>query len=473
MSSPPHYDLVVIGSGPSGEKAAVKAAYFKRKVALVERETLFGGAGVNTGTLPSKTLKETALYLSGKNDKGVYGVERALGKATTIEDFLFRQKHVCSTIEAEVRANLERHKVDIYHGIGSFDDAHTIRVSRTGADDIILTADHTIIATGSYPFHPPGMPFDHERVHDSDTILELKFIPHSLCIVGAGVIGCEYATIFATMGTKVHLVNDRDKILGFVDEEVALSLVEQMRLAGIEILFNAEVLSVTAPSPDQPVCIKLKSGAELNVEMFLFAAGRSGSTADLHCDRAGVVVGKREQIPVDAEYRTNVPHIFAVGDVIGFPSLASTGMDQGRVAVTHILETHDLDSLAKLFPYGIYTIPEVSMVGMTEQDAIKANLSYCTGKASHARTARGLITGTTNGYLKLVFLREGLVIIGVHIIGHLASELIHFGLSLVSEKKTVLEVISVVFNYPTLHDLYKYACYDGLGNLSGHKIKAE
>ena len=456
------YDLIVIGSGPAGEKAAVKAAYFGYRVALVEKESVFGGAGVHTGTLPSKTLKETALFFSATYENGLYGVDRTFLRSTTIEDFLFRKNQVCATFGKEVKDNLERHKVDLYHASAYFEDPHTIRVGTTS-----IYGTFILIATGSYPFHPSTIPFDGDTIHDSDTILSLKKIPASLCIVGAGVIGCEYATIFAAMGTEVYLVNDRDQILSHVDGDITKELVMQMQKSGIEILFNTALESVSREAAG--VCVHLKTGKKLLVESFLFAAGRSGCTKTLALEKAGVPIGKRETVEVDATYRTQVPHIFAVGDVIGFPALASTSMDQGRVAVAHMFHMQDLQHIASVVPYGIYTIPEVSMVGMTEEDGNATGC--CTGKARYSDMARGTIMGAQSGFLKLVFTRNTQQIMGVHIIGTQASELIHYGLSLVKEKKSLSEVIGEVFNYPTLHDLYKYAAYDGLGSLSGHKVK--
>jgi NAD(P) transhydrogenase len=472
MSAPVSYDLVVIGSGPAGEKAAVKAAYFGRKVALVEKASVLGGAGSNTGTLPSKTLKETALYYSGKLERGLYGVDKGLMRSAQVGDFLFRQRKVTAWAEAQTRANLQRHKVDLYQGFASFDDAHHVRVTAPDSSHV-LRGEYVIIATGSYPFHPEGTPFDGVRVHDSDTILQLQDFPRSICIVGAGVIGCEYATIFGTMGTKVHLINDKDQVLSFLDDEIAGALVEQMGRDGIEIAFNASVTSLHVPEQaGQPLRVALSTGKTVEVDMFLFAAGRSGATKGLGCERAGVTVGKREAIVVDESYRTSAPNIYAVGDVIGFPALASTSMDQGRVAVSHIFKTKDLDSLPKIFPYGIYTVPEVSMVGHTERETAKLFPSSCVGLARHEHMPRGMIMGAKDGFLKLVFTKSDLIIRGVHIVGPLASELIHFGQGLVDGKKTLMDVVSTVFNYPTLHELYKYAAYDGLGNASGVKAGA-
>ncbi len=464
------FDLIVIGTGPAGEKAAVKAAYFGHKVAIIEKETVFGGAEVVTGTLPSKTLKETALYFSGKYEKGLFGIDRDLKHEASVEDFMFRKNFVSNAAAQEIQDNLKRHTVTIFRGTASFEDTHTVRI--TGPDAQVIQGEYIIIATGSYPYHPANIPFDGKRIHDSDSILQITRFPTSLCLVGAGVIGCEYATIFSTMGTKVYLVNDKDKILPFIDHEVADSLVQQMQAGGIEILFNTSIASITAPkSDDEKIEVTLKSGEKIHVDMFLYAAGRSGNVKDLQIDKIGLNVGPREQVIVDKEYRTNIPNIFAVGDVIGFPALASTSMDQGRVAVAHIYQTQDLEHLPTYFPYGIYTIPEVSMVGITEDEAIKNNLNYMTGKARYSDMARGKILGAKAGFLKLVFSKDDLTVLGVHIIGHIATELVHYGVILVEEKKNLNEIIGQVFNFPTLHDLYKYAAYDGLSNYAGHKVK--
>jgi NAD(P) transhydrogenase len=464
------FDLIVIGTGPAGEKAAVKAAYFGHKVAIIEKEKNYGGAEVVTGTLPSKTLKETALFLSGKFEKGIYGIERELHHEASVEDFMFRKDFVTASAAQEIYENLIRHGVTIFHGTASFEDSHTIRVK--GDKEELISADYIIIATGSYPYHPANIPFDGKRVHDSDTILQIDRFPSSLCIVGAGVIGCEYATIFATMGKKVYLVNDKEHILPFIDHEVSKDLVAQMQAANIDILFNKSIDSIQpAASEKEMITVRLKSGETLSVDMFLFAAGRSGNIKDLKCEKIGLNVGPREQIYVDAQYRTNIPHIFAVGDVIGFPALASTSMDQGRVAVAHIFQTQDLEHLPSHFPYGIYTIPEVSMVGVTEEEATKRSMNICIGKARYADMPRGKIIGAKAGFLKLVFSRDELRILGVHIVGHLATELIHYGVLLVEEKKSIHDLIGQVFNFPTLHELYKYAGYDGLSNLTGHKVK--
>jgi len=471
MPSSHDYDLIILGTGPAGEKAAVKAAYFGKKVAIVEKEKYYGGAGVNTGTIPSKTLKESALYYSGKYDTGLYGHDRVLDGKTTIQDFLFRKNYVIESLEHEVVKNLQRHKVDLFHGTASFVDKHTVNIAGDDGDKKISGA-FILIATGSYPYHPDDIRFDGIIVHDSDTILNILRIPESLCIVGAGVIGCEYATIFGVMGTKVYLVNNSDRILPFLDDEITQALVTQMHEDGVNILFNASIDEMILPdNVEDDIQIRLKDGMVFDVDMFLFAAGRSGSTRALHCDNAGVELGKREAVIVDDQYRTSQDNIYAAGDVIGFPALASTSMDQGRVAVSHMFNIHDLDKLPKVIPYGIYTIPEVSMVGISEEQAIESGMDYVVGRSHHAKVPRGRIMGTRSGILKIIVSKDDMVIRGVHIMGRMASELIHYGLSIVQTEKTVSEVQSTVFNFPTLHDLYKYACYDALGNLSGHKVK--
>lgn len=455
------FDLIIIGSGPAGEKAAVKAAYFGYKVAIIEKEALFGGAGVVTGTLPSKTLRETSLYFSDKLEKGLYGIDRTFSHEVSMIDFMYHKNRVTDSASKEVFNNLLRHHVSLFYGVASFEDAHTIHVQ--GKDNALLFGEYIIIATGSYPYHPENIPFDHKRIHDSDTILELNRHPSSLCIVGAGVIGCEYATIFATIGTHVYLINDQKKILPHLDQEIADALVEEMQNSNIDILFNTSVESIHVPPSDQaPLEIYLKNKKKLKVDMFLFSAGRSGNIKQLKLEKVGVKTGEREQIVVDHQYRTNIPNIFAVGDVIGFPALASTSMEQGRIAVAHIFQTQDLEHLPSYFPYGIYTIPEVSTIGITTEAAQEKTIPYAIGKAYYANMPRGKIMGAKKGMLKLIFHKDTLQILGVHIIGRIATEIIHYGVLLVEDKKTLHHVISQIFNCPTLHDLYKYAAYNGL-----------
>lgn len=368
------YDLIVIGSGPAGEKAAVKAAYFGHKVALVEKALQFGGAGVVTGTLPSKTLKETALYLSGKYDKGLYGVDRDIAGEATVENFMYRKDLIIASGSKEVHDNLLLHEVDVHHGTAQFVDAHTIHIK--GHEEKTITGQYILIATGSSPSHPENIPFDHKRVVDSDTILNITHFPKTLAVLGAGVIGCEYATIFSTMGTKVFLINRTDQILSFIDQEIVRHFCEQMKHDQIDLLFNTGVKGIQVPLDDKvPLSIELDTGEILRVDMFLFAAGRNGNTDELNLNNVGIEVTKRHTLAVNAQYQTTTPNIYAVGDVIGFPALASTSMDQGRVAVAHIFNTKDIEEIAPVLPYGIYTVPEISTAGITEEEAKKNGLS--------------------------------------------------------------------------------------------------
>lgn len=465
------YDLIVIGAGPAGEKAAVKAAYFGYKVAIIDKSSSLGGAAVNTGTIPSKTLKETALYLSGKYQKEMYRLDHTLAETATVDDFLHAKNTIIKSEAHEVKENVIRHRVDLFTGSARFLDPKQVEIN-TGKEKIIIQGKYTIIATGSCPYHPDDIPFDGKRVHDSDSILNISRFPKSLCVIGAGVIGCEYTTIFSTMGLKVHLVNSYEVILPFLDQEIADALIKQMHEDKVEIHFNTKLKTIDVPPSDtDPIKLELENGTKLEVDMFLYAAGRVGNLQGLATQRIGIESNQRSQISVNQQYQTTVDNIYAVGDVIGFPSLASTSMDQGRIAVSHIFNTHDIESISKLYPFGIYTVPEVSYVGITEEEAIKKRLNYCTGRARYEDMPRGKIMGATSGFLKIVFRRTDLVIIGVHIIGNIASEIVHYGLALVENKKDLNYVVSTIFNYPTLHDLYKYACYDGLGNLSGHKVK--
>lgn len=465
------YDLIVIGSGPAGEKAAVKAAYFGYKVALIEKEEKYGGAGVQTGTLPSKTLKETALYLSGIYQKGVFSIDKELGRKTGVHDFLFRKNVVTSQMNKSVIHNLKNHGIDVFEGFASFLSRNEILVS--GELERKLETNYVLIATGSYPYRPEHIPFDDHRVHDSDSILEITRFPKSICVLGAGVIGCEYATIFGATGVKTFIVNDKDNILGFLDSEVSAALVDQMEKNEIKILFNNSITDFQVPDhPEEPLRLTLKTGEILNVDMFLFAAGRSGAIKGLNCEKIGMETGKRETILVNDQFQTNVPNVYAVGDVIGFPALASTSMEQGRIAITHMFQTDDINMEAEVFPYGIYTVPEVSMVGITEEQGRKSGLEYEVGHSCYRDIARGMIMGDQdNGFLKLIFEKQSRVVRGVHIMGHLATELIHYGMTLVRDQQTIDHIVGTVFNYPTHHDLYKYAAYDGLGNIAGKKVK--
>jgi NAD(P) transhydrogenase len=457
----PTYDLIVIGSGPAGEKGAAQAAYFGKKVALIEREPVLGGAAANTGTLPSKTLRETALYLSGFRQRGLYGVNMSLKEKVTARDFLFRERQVQHTEHLRIIANLKRHQVDLYNGSASFVDAHTVRLENRGVDPVTLTGAHVLIAVGSHPFRPPVFPFHDARVYDSDTILNLHDIPRAMLVVGGGVIGCEYACMFSALGIKVTLLEGRDRLLAFLDAEVAQLLTRCMIEMGIDVRFNEQVAGVVAKPGG--LTATLASGAKLAADTILVAAGRSGNTDKLNLPAAGIAVGKRGCIDVNDRYQTNIPHIYAAGDVIGFPALAATSMEQARVAMVHAFDLKYKTRVAALLPYGIYTIPECSMAGETEDALTKKGVACISGTAAYSANARGQIIGAKDGFLKLLFAPDTMKLLGVHAIGEQASELVHIGLVALHAGATADLFIETCFNYPTLGELYKYATYDALG----------
>jgi NAD(P) transhydrogenase len=450
------YDLIVIGSGPAGEKGAAQAAYFGKRVALIERAEHLGGAGINTGTVPSKTLRETALYFSGLKARGLYGVDYQVKPDLTVHDFMYREQEVVRSLREVVSANIERHKVEVVRGQAEFDDPHTIRVS-----DRRLSAEVILIATGSVPTRPPGVPFADPRVHDSDEILTMERLPASLAVIGAGVIGCEYATIFAALGIRVTLVDGRDRLLGFLDGEVADRLRLQMQLLGVDVKLREGVTRYDADADG--IRLDLKGGSALKVDAVLVAAGRVANVAGLGLKRAGLSVNERGLLTVNARYQTAVPHIYAAGDVIGFPALASTSMEQARVAMVHAFDLKYKTAVAPIFPLAVYTIPEISMVGETEESCRQKSIDYCVGRALYRTNARGQITGDLGGELKLVFRYPDKTLLGVHVIGESASELVHVGLMVLQVGGTIDTFINSVFNYPSLGETYKYAAYDGLG----------
>ena len=457
------FDLIVIGGGPAGEKGAAQAAYFGKRVAVIERQAHFGGACINTGTIPSKTLRETALYLSGLRQRGLYGLDYSLKDGLTIREFMYRERIVVETQWKTIQRNLDRHSIKTIPGEASLVDARTVKVTGADGSERLFTADVILIATGSSPFHPPGIPFDHPRVHDSDSILRMEFLPKSLVVVGGGVIGTEYAGIFTALGLDVLLVDGRDRLLPFVDAEIAERAQSELVKLGLKFAFENRVESV-ATAEDQVELI-LTDGQSITADVVLFAAGRQSNVDALGLEEAGVEVGPRGLILVDEQYRTCVPGVYAAGDVIGFPSLASTSMEQARVAMCYAFDLKYKQRVSETLPFAIYSIPEISFVGLSEEACIEQKIPYRVGRSSYDKSPRGQIMGDTAGMLKLVFSPEDKRLLGVHMVGELASELIHIGAHVLSEQGTIDTFISAVYNYPTLADSYKYAAYDGLGNL--------
>ncbi len=456
-----HFDLIVIGSGPAGEKGAAQAAYFGKKVALIEKSQNLGGAAANTGTLPSKTLRETALFLSGFRQRELFGIDACVRERAGVQDFLRRERHVKETERQRIAGNLGRHKVPVFTGVARFLDAHTIAVG----EETRLTGDVILIATGSRPFHPPAFAVGQRDIFDSDTILELDRIPQSMLIAGGGVIGCEYACMFATLGIKITLVEARDTLLGFLDSEVSRVLKERMIALGIEFRMPDSVLDVGRDDDgdERGWRVALDSGESIVSETVLIASGRSGNTGELNLESAGISVGSRGQLTVNENFQTSAPHIYAAGDVIGFPSLASASMEQARLAMCHAFGLEYKSGMAPILPYGIYTIPEVSVAGLTEAEARQKGHDPVIGRARFAANARGQIIGDSYGFLKLVFDRADMKLLGVHILGEQATELVHIGLTAMLCDAGADLFIKTCYNYPTLSEVYKYATYDALG----------
>jgi NAD(P) transhydrogenase len=455
-----HYDLVVIGSGPAGEKGAAQAAYFGKKVALVECAPYLGGSGINTGTVPSKTLRETALYFSGLRQRGLYGIDYSLRDNLTVADFMHREQVVVEREREIIRHNLDRHQVEIHWGDGSLKDAHTVRVKTADSTTIDLETEFILIATGSSPHHPPGIPFDGRLTFDSDSILRMKSIPKTMVVVGGGVIGSEYASVFATLGVQVTLVESHDRILSFVDQEIVSRLMTRLHKLGLRFVFSDQVAKTETVK--KQVQLTLESGEELVVDSALFASGRQGNVAGLGLEALGIEQTKRGLIVVNDKYQTHVPNIYAAGDVIGFPALASTSMEQARVAMVHAFNLHYKEKVSSVIPLAVYTVPEISMVGFSEEDCKEQNIRYLVGRTDAVNNARGQIIGDT-GMLKLIFSPTDKKLLGAHHIGEMASELVHIGAQVMAANGTIDAFIQSVFNYPTLSDMYKYAAYDGLG----------
>ena len=463
------FDLIVIGSGPAGEKGAAQAAYFGKRVAVIERCAELGGAGVNTGTVPSKTLRESALYFSGLRQRGLYGIDYSLREGLTVQGFMHRKDAVVSAERNKIAANLSAHKIELISGAARFEDPHTVYVVDQHGAPRYLWGEVILIATGSKPHRPPEIPFDDKLIFDSDSILAMERIPMSMVVVGGGVIGCEYASIFTALGVAVTLVDGRERLLPFLDAEISESL--RTRLASLGLTFLFEERPKATERTATGIRMTLSSGKIVEAETALFAAGRRGAVEGLELARAGLGINQRGNIDVNEQYQTGVRHIYAAGDVIGFPSLASTSMEQGRVAMCHAFGFPYKQRLASQLPMGIYTIPEISAVGESEETCLEKKIEYEVGRAKYANNARGQIIGDLGGILKLIFRRDNKQLLGVQILGESATELIHLGMAVLEAGGTIDTFIELVFNYPTLSEMYKYAAYDGLGNLAGHKLR--
>lgn len=461
MAAIPEFDLVVLGGGPAGASAAVAAGFLGKRAALVELSGMLGGAGINTGTIPSKTLRETALVLSGWRSRRLFGVDLSLRRETTIGDFMRREKKVTAGERAHMQEQLDQNGVTRYRGSGSFVDSHTVRVVSVDGSETLLRGEKILIATGSSPLRPAEFCFEDDRVHDSDEILLLSAIPKKLVVIGGGVIGSEYAGTFAALGVEVHLVDGRDVLMPFLDAEISSALADALVSNGVQFHWKERVVACDASSPDQ-VVLSLSSGAKLSCDGVLVCAGRQSNTTKLNLEAAGITVGNRGLIPVNTHYQSIVPNIYAAGDVVGPPALAATGIEQARVAVAHAFGSKFKSDLAPILPTGIYTIPEASMAGETEASLREKGVDFIAGRARYTDIPRGEIIGDEVGFLKLLFRRSDMRLLGVHIMGEQATELVHIGLiALLAEAGADL-FNRACFNYPTLGDLYKYAAYDAL-----------
>jgi NAD(P) transhydrogenase len=480
---PRNYDLIVIGGGPAGINGATTARLLGKTVALVDRHHELGGAGANTGTVPSKTLRETAVALSGLRSRDLYGVDLSLRRQVTVGDFLRHERKIKGGLNAMLAQRLGACSTDVFYGEAEFLDPHTIRVrtfDRSQAKDdhkkqvaldeaeLLLRGETILIATGSSPVRPSGFPFG-PGVSDSDTLLDLENVPGTMAVIGAGTIGSEYACTFATLGTKVHLIDGRDVLMSFLDGEVSRALVKEMERAGIVFHWKERAETCVRGEPIVPggqgsIQLKLSSGLVLTVDEVLVAAGRASNTARLNLQVAGVQLGDRGLIPVDDEFRTNVPHIHAAGDVIGFPALASTSMDQARRAVRSAFGLSNDAARIELMPHGIWTIPEVGMVGETEESLQRKGVEFVVGRASYADNARGRIIGDTRGFLKLIFRLSDLELVGVHVMGEQGTDVVHIGMMAMLARARADIFDELCFNLPTLGELYRFAAFDALRN---------
>ena len=464
MTAPDQYDLVVIGAGPAGEKGAAQAAYFGKRVCLVERAPKPGGAAVNTGTVPSKTLRETALYFSGLRQRGLYGIDLRVKQDITIGDFMHRERSVIETEWSLIAENIAKHGIDTVQGAARFVDANTLEVTRYGQSPRLVRGEKFLVATGSCPMAPTGYEVDNEVIVDSDSLLTLQKIPTSMIVVGGGVIGCEYACIFAALGVRVTVVNGRGRLLSHLDHDLSDALRQAMTARlNVSVHGNVEVRAVEVDG--RRAHVTLSDGLTLSADVVLVCTGRVGNSAHMGLEALGVRSNDRGFLKVDEHYRTAVPHIYAAGDVIGFPALASASMEQARVAICHAFDLKYKRAVSAVLPYGVWTIPEIATVGESEQSLTARGTEYEIGCASYRLNARGQIIGDTDGFVKLIFHPENQQLLGVAIVGEGACELIHVGMTVIAFGGTIDYFIQGAFNFPSLADAYKYAAYDGLQRL--------
>jgi len=463
------YELLVIGSGPAGHHAAIQAAKLRRRALLVERKSVVGGTCINVGTIPSKTMREAVMYLSGYREHSIYGQSYKVKEKITLQDLLFRVEAVVRHEIDVSRHQLTRNGIEVVNAEASFVDPHTLRLRQpNGHGESIVTADNVVLAVGTEAIPDSRIPLDGGSILSSDDILELESLPHSLVVIGGGVIGCEYASMFAALDVRVTLIDMRPRLLPFVDAEIAEALTYQLRSKRVTLRLGEKVSSVEVEhnGGERHVRVILESGKQIVADKVLSCMGRAGAVSKLNLPAAGIAHDPRGKIKVNHHYQTEVAHIYATGDVVGFPSLASTSKEQGRLAVCHAFGV-EARYAPELFPYGIYTIPEISFVGQNEEELTDQGIPYEIGKAHYREIARGQILGDSHGMMKLIFHRETHTLLGVHIIGDGAAELVHIGQAVLATKGKIHYFIDTVFNYPTLAECYKNAAFDGVNRLLG------
>ena len=457
------YDVVVIGSGPAGEKAAAHAAYFGRRVAVVEREGWVGGVVVRDGGIPTKTLRETALYVTGFRKRDLYGVAPAIDRGRILEVLRSRAAEVTALVERQVRDNLDRHAINVIHGHGRLRGPGRVDVETAGGRQRSLACDVVLLATGSRPFHPPGFDFDDPDVLDSESLLNVHALEDSVVVVGGGPIGCEYASIFRALDVRVTLIDIAPRLAAMLDREISERLARAFERLGIDVRLGTSVQAVD--HVDETLSIALADGSTVVAAKLLVAAGRAGSTEDLGLEDAGVALDPRGRIIVGEDFQTTCPGVYAAGDVIGPPALASVAAEEGRRAASYALGTPLHEGTRYQPPFGIYGVPEVAAVGLTEEEANAKGIDYAVGRAEFSRNVRAAIAGADDGMVKLVFRRADRRLLGVHIIGELAAEVIHLGQAVLQNGGDLDYFVQAPFNVPTWTDAYKYAAFDGLQQL--------
>jgi NAD(P) transhydrogenase len=456
------FDVLVLGSGPGGQKAAIAASKLGRKVGVVDRRAMIGGVCINTGTIPSKTLREAVLYLTGLSQRDMYGQSYRVKDEVTVDDLSARTQHVISRQVDVIRSQLSRNRVAVINGTGRFADPHTISVDDGTGRESKITAEKIIIAAGTRPARPDSVDFDDRTIVDSDGVLNLERVPRSMVVVGAGVIGIEYASMFAALGTKVTVVERRTRMLEFVDLEIIEALKYHLRDLSVTFRFGEEV--ATVERHDGGAIATLVSGKRIAADTVMYSAGRQGLAEELNPEAAGLAADDRGRIKVNEHFVTDVPHIYAVGDVIGFPALASTSMEQGRLAAYHACD-EPAHAMHEMQPIGIYTIPEISFVGRTEDELTDQLIPFEVGISRYRELARGQITGDSHGMLKLLVAPGDRTLLGVHVFGTGATELVHIGQAVMGCGGTIDYLVDAVFNYPTLAESYKVAALDAMNKI--------